>query len=78
MGVAVLVGVWGNMEVAVLVGVWENMGVAVMVGVWENTGVAALVGLRGWLGNVAQAETSVLVHCRGRLIKSLTTTFMVL
>jgi len=35
------------------------------------------VGLRGWLTNIAQAETSVLVRCRGRLVKSLTATFLV-
>jgi hypothetical protein len=77
-GIAALMGVWENMGVAALVGVQENTGVAALMGVWKNMGVAALVGLHGWLGNVAQAETSVLVCCRGRFVKSLTTTFLVL
>lgn len=44
---------------------------------WEIMEAAALVGFCVWLRNVAQAETSALVHCHGGFASPLTTTFVV-
>jgi hypothetical protein len=43
----------------------------------ENMEVDACVGFCVWLGNVAQVETSMLVHCHGGFANSLMTTFLV-
>jgi hypothetical protein len=43
----------------------------------ENMEVAAVVGFCVWLRNVAQAETTVLMHCCGAFSNPLLITFLV-